>query len=605
MPDPNYVSEIEREDGTVLTIKDAEARAAISEMDPTLQQILQGVNDIKSSIGDVGEIVEEVLVGPPTLIEKTITENGTYDASDDEADGYSSVTVNVSSGGHTVIVTTIPDTEVTLSSLDNTYTGTADNLGSLRLEGVAIGTYTVTATYDGATSDSTSITITDHTVTENSFATLTISASANTTITLTDGTVTKTLEYTGTAIVQYVSLGTWDLSCTIDETEIARTVLVSDYTNQNVTLAPPSPAIIRVVNFTNNTTSITGDPSTHPVYAGMTRCNVADNGTINAYYGDAGYTEDGSNGQVMVKVPKFYYKFTPITLDGVNIREGQWEISDVPADGFSLHPAFLAADGVTELDYFMYGAFDAVGQDSNGTYSTSYNTTTYKLGSVGGNAYAPSNSFTRATARTMATNRGTGWYSAGVKQTMAVLMLFAVEYGFNSQLAVGWGVVSDSAAHNTGQTTGNTTSGTRDNKTTSVNYRGIENLWGNIWNWIDGLNCNNRTPYVCDTFTFVDDTSTGYTQIAFNLPSTNYITAFGYDSNNDWILLPSESSSTANVDGPIGDYVSSGSEWRVARLGGYWNDVSYAGAFFWNCNANSSSASANISMRLMYIPQTV
>ena len=99
MPDPNYVSEIEREDGTVLTIKDAEARAAISEMDPTLQQILQGVNDIKSSIGDVGEIVEEVLVGPPTLIEKTITENGTYAAEDDDADGYSSVTVNVSGGG--------------------------------------------------------------------------------------------------------------------------------------------------------------------------------------------------------------------------------------------------------------------------------------------------------------------------------------------------------------------------------------------------------------------------------------------------------------------------------------------------------------------------
>ena len=66
-----------------------------SGMNPTLQQILQGVNDIKGSIGDVGEIVEEVLVGPPTLIEKTITENRTYAAEDDDADGYSSVTANV------------------------------------------------------------------------------------------------------------------------------------------------------------------------------------------------------------------------------------------------------------------------------------------------------------------------------------------------------------------------------------------------------------------------------------------------------------------------------------------------------------------------------
>ena len=375
--------------------------------------------------------------------------------------------------------------------------------------------------------------------------------------------------------------------------------------NTVVSTVPQSVFVTRTVDFTNNTTSITGDPSTYSVYTGMTRCNVADNGTINAYYGDAGYTEDGSNGQVMVKVPKFYYKFTPITLDGVNIREGQWEISDVPADGFSLHPAFLAADGVTELDYFMYGAFDAVGQDSNGTYSTSYNTTTYKLGSVGGNTYTPSGSFTRATARTMATNRGTGWYSAGVKQTMAVLMLMAVEYGFNSQKTIGWGVVSDSTIHKTGQTTGNTTSGTRDNKTTCVNYRGIENLWGNICNWIDGINCNARTPYVCDTFTFTDDTSTGYTQISFNLPSSNYITAFGYDSNNDWILLPSESSSTANVDGPIGDLTDSYSGWVVAMLGGTRDGDSAAGAFCWGCHTNSSKTSANIGARLMYIPQTV
>jgi hypothetical protein len=36
---------------------------------------------------------------PATLIEKTITENDTYNASDDNADGYSKVTVDVSGGG--------------------------------------------------------------------------------------------------------------------------------------------------------------------------------------------------------------------------------------------------------------------------------------------------------------------------------------------------------------------------------------------------------------------------------------------------------------------------------------------------------------------------
>jgi hypothetical protein len=45
------------------------------------------------------EVVVNVSGG--TLIQKTITQNGTYNASDDDADGYSSVTVNVSGGGTT------------------------------------------------------------------------------------------------------------------------------------------------------------------------------------------------------------------------------------------------------------------------------------------------------------------------------------------------------------------------------------------------------------------------------------------------------------------------------------------------------------------------
>jgi hypothetical protein len=50
-------------------------------------------------------------------------------------------------------------------------------------------------------------------------------------------------------------------------------------------------------------------------FGGRRRCNLADNGTVNAYYGDAGYIEDGSNGQVMVEQPKFYYKVVPLTIE--------------------------------------------------------------------------------------------------------------------------------------------------------------------------------------------------------------------------------------------------------------------------------------------------
>ena len=362
--------------------------------------------------------------------------------------------------------------------------------------------------------------------------------------------------------------------------------------------------ISRYVDFPNNSTTLTGDTSSLAVYNNINRCNVSDNGTINAYYGDAGYAEDGSNGQVMVKIPKFYYKVIPDTDGGIedgNIRKCTWAISDSSFGGFTLHPAFYDANG-NEIDYFLYGAFDGVGQNSEGTYGTEYNTSSDKLASVAGSEYLPSNTMTRGTARTMAANRGTGWYQAAIKQTAAIEMLIAVEYGFNTQKAIGNGVVNASAATYAGRTTGNITSGTTGDKITPVNWRGVENFWGNIWDWIDGLNTVDRVPYICTGFNFADATASGDTQIAFALPTEGYVTAFGYDSNNDWVLLPSESSSTSAPAGPIGDYLYASAGQCVAQFGGRWQRDQHAGAFFWCCNNTASKTGNDISARLMYIP---
>lgn len=52
-------------------------------------------------------------------------------------------------------------------------------------------------------------------------------------------------------------------------------------------------------------------------FGGRKRCNLSDVGVVNAYYGDAGYVETGSNGQVMVEQPKFYYKVVPLTIEPI------------------------------------------------------------------------------------------------------------------------------------------------------------------------------------------------------------------------------------------------------------------------------------------------
>lgn len=379
---------------------------------------------------------------------------------------------------------------------------------------------------------------------------------------------------------------------------------------------PPVTVVTRQVNFTNNTSPVAPtaeELASSSIYAGITRCNVADDGTILAYYGDSSYKEDGSNGQVMVKIPKFWYKLDAGTAtSGGDITVGQWYISDGQLDSsYKLHPAFINASG-NEVDYFLIGAFENTFQNGS-SYTASYSSS-YKMASVGSNggtSIKPGNTFTRPQGRTCAAARGTGWYQIGFKQIQAVQMLFGVEFGFNSQYTVGQGYTysSNSATTYVGQTTNvtsgdTTTGGGTKGDMKPVCWRGIENLWGNIRSWIDGFIGNNGTGYFKNDYNF-DDTysSSTYTQIGFTLPSNYYTTYFGYDSTNDWIIFPHSASSSSNPTGSIGDYFYlNTSTNRVCYLGGDWDSGSNAGLFCFSVNNDSSNSYSYIGSRLMYVP---
>lgn len=98
------------------------------------------------------------------------------------------------------------------------------------------------------------------------------------------------------------------------------------------------------------------------MYGGRKRCNVSDDGTITAYYGDENYAEDGSNGQVMVYQPAFYYKVVPLKLEkntdsgiGYHLRKANYYVSSKPKTGFKLHPAFYDENG-NAINYILFSA---------------------------------------------------------------------------------------------------------------------------------------------------------------------------------------------------------------------------------------------------------
>lgn len=87
-------------------------------------------------------------------------------------------------------------------------------------------------------------------------------------------------------------------------------------------------------------------------WCGMKRCNlcIKDGKTKIIYEGEEGYSEDGSNGNVMVEIPKFYTKRE--VTDGYETIA----VSGVQHDGYQLDPAFIGKDG-SELEYIYVGAY--------------------------------------------------------------------------------------------------------------------------------------------------------------------------------------------------------------------------------------------------------
>ena len=385
------------------------------------------------------------------------------------------------------------------------------------------------------------------------------------------------------------------------------------------------------------------------MYGGRKRCNVSDGGTINAYYGDEGYTEDGSNGQVMVYQPKFYYLVCPLEYDrqetgyGYHLRKANYYISETQRAGFKLHPAFYDKNG-NEVDYILMSAYEGCIYD---TSASAYlkndeqvmDASKDKFSSIAGArpASGVSQNLTRPNIEQMAKNRGEGWHSLGIKTASMEQLLMIVEMGMmNLQTAIGQGVVnlpwttgSDttssyagatgstaSLGNGTGRATktttyegGKATDYTVDGKT-SICYRGVENFWGNIWKFASGINfyCEVGKPflgYVCKDFNYAESKKTdNYENIGFALPSENgYVSAMGYSTKYDWLFLLSEVKGNSSL--PVGDYYYQNNTWdgyRIARLGGDWNDGSDAGGFCWALSNGVGNRIRSIGGRLVYVP---
>lgn len=386
------------------------------------------------------------------------------------------------------------------------------------------------------------------------------------------------------------------------------------------------------------------------MFGGRKRCNVADDGSIVAWYGDADYKEDGSMGQVMVYQPKFYYLVCPVEYDpidtgiGYHLRKANYYVSEKPRAGFRLHPAFYDASG-NEIDYFLTSAYEGSIYDASASAyllndEQVMNTGEDKFSSIAGArpASGSSQNLTRPNIEAMAQNRGTNWHGDLIKQVSAEQMLMIIEMGMmNLQTAIAQGVVSlpwttgsdttSSYAAATGSTAslGNGTGRAEKTTTyeggvakeytvdgkTSVCWRGKENFWGNIWKFVYGINIwgngkmGGGQPYICSDFSFAESKNSGnYEPAGFTVtPKEGYISAMGYSTACDWLFIASECLGNSSL--PVGDYTYitvNLNGYRIARLGGGWALWDNAGGFCWYLDYGVGDRARYVGGRLVYIP---
>ena len=294
--------------------------------------------------------------------------------------------------------------------------------------------------------------------------------------------------------------------------------------------------------------------------------------------GSAADISSGNAGDVMIEIPHFYYKIGHVG----NYLEVK--ISNASMEGFT-DGAFSYKGEVK--DKFYIGAYLGY-KDSSG-----------KLRSLTGKTVT--GNITIGAARTAAQANGEGYEQLAFNKLTALQVLYIVMFkNLNSQAALGQGYTNASAYRDTGATdTKGMTYGTTGNSTANdtVKFLGIEDFYGNLYQWVDGFMTGNNLFKIADGN--FNDTADGYETfpgIATSIMGSHPKDVVG--TNELGFTAKTSGGSTSTYYCDMVAIMPSSADLPV--FGGDRNGGADAGAFCFNCYYSASSANAAIGARLCF-----
>ncbi len=490
----------------------------------------------------------------------------------------------------------------TLKGGGETYTGTVDSSLTATVSVLGINTtYTLSAVLTGEMYTA-EVTTKDYFTAlsvnlEKFQSTITVTVDSGSTVTATLGSTVLTKTSTGTAVFTVVKAGTWAIKAIKgDQTAEGTVSITASGQSKSLTLfyanvfgvvwdtSNSSTALTRLTPETDPYGLVTRSVTTEPVpavgtgsgsspfdayapWSGMKECNLNASGTVTAWKGDSSFAR--SNDYTMVFVPEFYVAAKR------NGTKQYFYVSDKPKTGMTKHP----------------GSGKYVGRYHMNSGGDGYSKT----------GVSPYANITRATSRSKAKSNGAKFHLYDFATYCAIIFLYIVEFAdWNCQNKIAYGRVNQSSAVTSGKTdtmvyhTG--TAGSRiSDGAAACQYRWVENLWGNVQQWVDGFNANGTTAYYCtDPSKYADDTATGYTNIG-TLSAPGYIKDLTVTDNG--LLIPKTTGGSETTYIP--DYMWPSSGWRILVVGGGYSDGANAGLLYFRAQYDSSDSSLSVSARLL------
>ena len=325
-----------------------------------------------------------------------------------------------------------------------------------------------------------------------------------------------------------------------------------------------------------------------PIYRDIRRCVVV-NGAVAAYEGEPGFSMTPDVGDVMVEIPRFYYKVTD------SETELSIQLSDEPFDGAQVSPLHRPVPGNEQGEEKAY-------------------VSAYFLDAEGRASGAPAAKSTEISLPASWPNgaRGGGWVLSGLLTWATILLLYLVEVAdFNSQTAVcSVGLHTGTDVNGKSGALGYHSGGSEVEGWCV--YRGLENLWGKtptaLWGtlafettnllykespWNDNAaETSAKVPLgVAQESAGEDSTDTGTEEPAYVDTGSGYLTKLVPDEAIPGILIPN---ATAAAAGAIPDqYVTSGLGDSL-YLTLYWGAVSAAPAAPVAADADSEIAAGEL-----------